>query len=184
MSLSLCAQGSCLLLSFMLLFIVRSTFLSSAASSSRSCVPLQKLRAEAVLSRKQVTVIETGGLQSKRRLTASLIIKKRKSSSRKAEETLPIPYYVVTDWQLRKKTLFSDTLAQKSHWFPPPQSCKTGIANGDPEGYWKHPAPEPGCEKYYHFELHGCEANVQRTRNCELELRLQGQRRAKVEGDS
>eukprot|EP00983_Pelagomonas_calceolata_P085259 1156519-Pelagomonas_calceolata.AAC.1 len=42
-----------------------------------------------------------------------------------------------------------DTLAQKSRESPPPQlkSYKEKKANGDLEGYWKHPAPEPGREK-------------------------------------
>eukprot|EP00983_Pelagomonas_calceolata_P039390 1137165-Pelagomonas_calceolata.AAC.1 len=39
-----------------------------------------------------------------------------------------------------------DTLAQRSCESPPPQCCKTESANGDLEGYWKHPAPEPGCD--------------------------------------
>eukprot|EP00983_Pelagomonas_calceolata_P121411 1160798-Pelagomonas_calceolata.AAC.7 len=37
-----------------------------------------------------------------------------------------------------------DTLAQKSHEPPPPQRYKEEKANGDLEGYWRHPAPEPG----------------------------------------
>eukprot|EP00983_Pelagomonas_calceolata_P080913 1155345-Pelagomonas_calceolata.AAC.1 len=37
-----------------------------------------------------------------------------------------------------------DTLAQKSRVSPPPQSYKEKKANVDLEGYWKHPAPEPG----------------------------------------
>eukprot|EP00983_Pelagomonas_calceolata_P086683 1156806-Pelagomonas_calceolata.AAC.1 len=36
-----------------------------------------------------------------------------------------------------------DTLAQKSHESPPPQRYRIRSANGDLEGYWKHPAPEP-----------------------------------------
>eukprot|EP00983_Pelagomonas_calceolata_P085380 1156540-Pelagomonas_calceolata.AAC.2 len=40
-----------------------------------------------------------------------------------------------------------DTLAQSSRESPPPQSYKTGNANWELKGYWKHPAPEPGCKK-------------------------------------
>eukprot|EP00983_Pelagomonas_calceolata_P007676 249170-Pelagomonas_calceolata.AAC.2 len=39
-------------------------------------------------------------------------------------------------------------LAQKSLGFPPPQSYKPETANGDLEGYWRHPAPGPGSEEY------------------------------------
>eukprot|EP00983_Pelagomonas_calceolata_P074831 1152719-Pelagomonas_calceolata.AAC.1 len=41
-----------------------------------------------------------------------------------------------------------DTLAQKSRESPPPRSYKTENTNGDLEGYWKHPAPGTGSEKY------------------------------------
>eukprot|EP00983_Pelagomonas_calceolata_P050605 1142052-Pelagomonas_calceolata.AAC.2 len=27
-------------------------------------------------------------------------------------------------------------------------------SNGDLEGYWKHPAPKPGCEKYNRLQWH------------------------------
>eukprot|EP00983_Pelagomonas_calceolata_P034339 1075720-Pelagomonas_calceolata.AAC.1 len=37
---------------------------------------------------------------------------------------------------------------EKSRESPPQQSYKTESANGDLEGYWKHPAPGPGCDKY------------------------------------
>eukprot|EP00983_Pelagomonas_calceolata_P043685 1138996-Pelagomonas_calceolata.AAC.2 len=47
-----------------------------------------------------------------------------------------------------------NTLAQKSHEPPPPQSYKTKNANGDLEGHWKHPAPDPGCEKCFRFQQH------------------------------
>eukprot|EP00983_Pelagomonas_calceolata_P044643 1139394-Pelagomonas_calceolata.AAC.1 len=40
-----------------------------------------------------------------------------------------------------------ETLAQKSHKFPPPRSFQIEHANGDLEGYWKHPVPEPDCEE-------------------------------------
>eukprot|EP00983_Pelagomonas_calceolata_P078913 1154437-Pelagomonas_calceolata.AAC.2 len=41
-----------------------------------------------------------------------------------------------------------DTLAQKCCESPPPRSYETENANGDLEGNWKQPAPEPVCEKY------------------------------------
>eukprot|EP00983_Pelagomonas_calceolata_P081201 1155472-Pelagomonas_calceolata.AAC.1 len=37
----------------------------------------------------------------------------------------------------------------KSHESPSPLSSKTESDNGDQEGYWKHLAPGPGCEKHH-----------------------------------
>eukprot|EP00983_Pelagomonas_calceolata_P054071 1143556-Pelagomonas_calceolata.AAC.2 len=45
--------------------------------------------------------------------------------------------------QKRKK----HTLAQKSCESPLSQDCRPESANGDLEGYWKHPVPGPGCEE-------------------------------------
>eukprot|EP00967_Tisochrysis_lutea_P054469 scaffold68114_cov19-Tisochrysis_lutea.AAC.1 len=54
---------------------------------------------------------------------------------------------VYTALRQRKITLHhfrkKDTLAQKSHEPPPPQGYRPECANGDLEGYWKHPAPGP-----------------------------------------
>eukprot|EP00983_Pelagomonas_calceolata_P041386 1138040-Pelagomonas_calceolata.AAC.2 len=43
-----------------------------------------------------------------------------------------------------------DALAQKSHESPSTTKLHKKSANGDLESYWKHPAPEPGCEKHYY----------------------------------
>eukprot|EP00983_Pelagomonas_calceolata_P064053 1147959-Pelagomonas_calceolata.AAC.1 len=44
------------------------------------------------------------------------------------------------------------TLAQKSHESPPPQGYRPVSANGDLEGYWKHPDPGSGSEKYFRVQ--------------------------------
>eukprot|EP00983_Pelagomonas_calceolata_P061153 1146698-Pelagomonas_calceolata.AAC.1 len=41
--------------------------------------------------------------------------------------------------------------SQESRESPSPQSYHKEKANGDLEGYLKHPVPEPGCEKHYCF---------------------------------
>eukprot|EP00983_Pelagomonas_calceolata_P047917 1140847-Pelagomonas_calceolata.AAC.3 len=43
------------------------------------------------------------------------------------------------------------TLAQKSHESPPPQGCRKESVDGDLEGNWKHPAPEPACEALWEY---------------------------------
>eukprot|EP00983_Pelagomonas_calceolata_P086919 1156856-Pelagomonas_calceolata.AAC.2 len=45
---------------------------------------------------------------------------------------------------IKRKSGKGNTLAQKSRESPPPQCYKTQNANGDLEGYLKHPASEPG----------------------------------------
>eukprot|EP00983_Pelagomonas_calceolata_P120342 1160697-Pelagomonas_calceolata.AAC.5 len=55
----------------------------------------------------------------------------------------------------REKSLYinqeeGDTLAQKSRESSPPQSYRAERASG--EGYWKHLAPEPGCDKFFLFK--------------------------------
>eukprot|EP00983_Pelagomonas_calceolata_P074785 1152698-Pelagomonas_calceolata.AAC.8 len=42
-------------------------------------------------------------------------------------------------------------IGQESLEPPQPQNYKSESAYGDLEGYWKHPAPEPHCEKYLCF---------------------------------
>eukprot|EP00983_Pelagomonas_calceolata_P009129 295838-Pelagomonas_calceolata.AAC.2 len=54
----------------------------------------------------------------------------------RAEEIIPI--------SIKEK---GDTLAHKSRESPPPQGYRPESANRDLEGYWKHPAPGPGCGK-------------------------------------
>eukprot|EP00983_Pelagomonas_calceolata_P048636 1141144-Pelagomonas_calceolata.AAC.3 len=64
--------------------------------------------------------------------------------------------YWVTAWERRVPVQYwqgkGDTLAQESRESPPPQSYETENANGDLEGYKKHPAPEPGYEEYSFFQ--------------------------------